>query len=84
MAQGNIVNTGNPLDMAIVVAIKQISLATKSKVIAEFVTNTEIKDKLQELGIDYAQGYGIAKPILINHLFKLVDIKSLNKPAANN
>jgi hypothetical protein len=39
----------NPLDMAIVVAIKQISLATHSKVIAEFVTNTEIKGKYRNL-----------------------------------
>ena len=69
----------NPLDMAIIVAIKQISIATKSKVIAEFVVNTEIKDKLQELGIDYAQGYAIAKPIPITQLFKLTDIKSFKQ-----
>lgn len=52
----------SPLDMAIVQAIKKISLATNSKVIAEFVSSVEIKEKLQELEIDYAQGYAIAKP----------------------
>ena len=61
----------NPLDMAIVTAIKQISLATNSKVIAEFVTSTDIKEKLNELGIDYVQGYGIARPVPINELFNL-------------
>ena len=72
----------NPLDMAIVIAIKQISLATKSKVIAEFVTSTEIKEKLQELGIDYAQGYGIAKSIPMHQLFKLAEVKPTDQSAA--
>ncbi|MDH5613354.1 MAG: EAL domain-containing protein, partial [Gammaproteobacteria bacterium] len=71
----------NSLDMAIVVAIKQISLATQSKVIAEFVTCTEIKDKLRELGIDYAQGNDIAKPIPLHRLFKIVDINTINRSA---
>ena len=61
----------NQLDMAIVIAIKQISLATHSKVIAEFVTSTDIKDKLNELGIDYVQGYGIEEPKPLNELFNL-------------
>jgi len=60
----------NPLDMAIIVAIKQISSTTGSKVIAEFVETAEVRDKLQELGIDYAQGYGIEKPIPISNLLK--------------
>ena len=55
----------NPLDMAIVMAIKQISLATNTKVIAEFVVNDEIKQKLQELG-DVCRGHvvvGISGPV---------------------
>jgi len=30
--------------------------------IAEFVENKEILDKLSSIGLDYAQGYHIAKP----------------------
>ena len=30
--------------------------------IAEFVENDNILEKITALGIDYAQGYGIAKP----------------------
>lgn len=30
--------------------------------IAEFVENEQILAKIQALGIDYAQGYGIARP----------------------
>ncbi len=74
----------NPLDMAIVMAIKQISLATKSRVIAEYVLTDDIKEKLQEIGIDYAQGYGVAQPISMSSLFKLVDINSLNQPATRS
>ena len=74
----------NPLDMAIVIAIKQISLATGTKVIAEFVSSEEIKVKLKELGIDYAQGYSVAKPIAINQLYKFVDVNALDRSAAND
>jgi EAL domain-containing protein (putative c-di-GMP-specific phosphodiesterase class I) len=33
------------------------------KTIAEFVKNPEIKRKLTEIGVDYAQGYHIAEPV---------------------
>lgn len=74
----------NPLDMAIVMAVKQISIATGTKVIAEFVSSNEIKIRLEELGIDYAQGYSVAKPVAINQLYKLVDVNTLNQPAVND
>ena len=32
------------------------------KTIAEFVENDAIKQMLVELGVDYAQGYGIGRP----------------------
>jgi EAL domain-containing protein (putative c-di-GMP-specific phosphodiesterase class I) len=32
------------------------------KTIAEYVENDAILEKLRELGVDYAQGYGIHKP----------------------
>jgi len=32
------------------------------RTIAEFVENDAIVEKLREIGVDYAQGYGIAKP----------------------
>jgi EAL domain-containing protein (putative c-di-GMP-specific phosphodiesterase class I) len=33
------------------------------KIIAEFVENDAILERLKFLGVDYAQGYGIAKPL---------------------
>ena len=32
------------------------------KTVAEFVENDEILQKIQTIGINYAQGYGIEKP----------------------
>ncbi len=36
--------------------------------IAEYVGNEAILAKLREIGVDYAQGYGIQKPILLADL----------------
>lgn len=33
------------------------------KIIAEFVENDAILERLKSLGVDYAQGYSIAKPL---------------------
>lgn len=52
----------DPIDMGIVDACNRIGHAAGLKTIAEFVENDEVKECLRELGFDYAQGYGIAKP----------------------
>jgi diguanylate cyclase (GGDEF)-like protein/PAS domain S-box-containing protein len=46
----------------IVEAINRIAHVMEIQTIAEFVENDEILAKLQSLGVDYAQGYGIARP----------------------
>ena len=46
-------------------AINQVGHVMGLKTIAEFVENNGILAKIRELGVDYAQGYGIAKPILL-------------------
>ena len=51
-----------PTDLALTAAINQIGHVMGLKTIAEFVENDAILQKLTELGVDYAQGYGIAKP----------------------
>ncbi len=52
----------DPMDAAIVAAINNIGHVAGLKTIAEFVENTEIKSQLTEIGVDYAQGYGIHRP----------------------
>jgi Amt family ammonium transporter len=49
-------------DHAMVAAINQIGHIMGIKTIAEFVENDAIVAKLQQLGVDYVQGYGIARP----------------------
>ena len=38
------------------------------KTIAEFVENRDILEKLCAIGLDYAQGYGIAQPCPLGDL----------------
>ena len=52
----------SPTDLAIIEAINQIGHVMGIQTIAEFVENQAILTKIKEIGIDYAQGYGIAKP----------------------
>ncbi len=56
------------VDLAMVKSINEVGHVMGKKTIAEFVENMQIFDKLNELGVDYAQGYGIAKPVPLNEL----------------
>lgn len=51
-----------PLDRVIVNAIVQIGRDFKRKTIAEFVETGNVLKYVRELGVDYAQGYGIHRP----------------------
>lgn len=52
----------DPTSLAMVKAISDIASVMKIQSIAEYVENQEIRDKLLEIGIDYVQGFGVAKP----------------------
>ncbi len=54
--------TGNQIDYTLVEFIHKISQMMGIKTIAEFVENQDILKKLRALGVDYAQGYALAKP----------------------
>ena len=43
-------------------SITEIGHLTGKLMIAEFAENAEIIEMLRGLGVDYAQGYGIAQP----------------------
>jgi len=55
--------TRDSIDYAMVHSINHVGQTLKIKTIAEFVENNETLEALREIGVDYAQGYGIAKPI---------------------
>jgi len=50
------------VDESMVVAISQVGKAMGIKTIAERVETKEVLDKLSELGVEFAQGYYIARP----------------------
>ncbi|MEO7496317.1 MAG: EAL domain-containing protein, partial [Massilia sp.] len=52
----------DPIDRAMVASINQIGHVMGLKTIAEFVENDEVLDALREMGVDFAQGYGVEKP----------------------
>ena len=52
----------NPIDLAMVKSIAEIGRVLGKETIAEFVENEAIMEKLREIGVDYAQGYGIGRP----------------------
>ncbi|MFW8590427.1 EAL domain-containing protein [Glaciecola sp. 2405UD65-10] len=53
-------------DYALVKSIQTLARAMNKKTIAEFVENDVIIEKLQEIGVDYLQGYAIHKPEAVN------------------
>ena len=57
----------DPVDLAMVKAINQVGQVMGIKTIAEFVENDRIFNKLSEIGVDFAQGYGIAMPQLMEY-----------------
>lgn len=54
--------TVDPIDSAMVRSINDVAKAMGMETVAEFVENTDIKIELGKMGVDYAQGYGIAMP----------------------
>jgi EAL domain-containing protein (putative c-di-GMP-specific phosphodiesterase class I) len=61
--------TNNPVNRAVVEAANQIGHAMGMQTIAEFVENGEILRVLGEIGVNYAQGYGVAKPAPMEEIF---------------
>ena len=52
----------DPIDREMVRSINEIGHLTGKLTIAEFAENAEIIQMLTSLGVDYAQGYGVAQP----------------------
>ena len=52
----------NPLSEAIVSSVINIAKVMHASTVAEHVENSRILERLQELDIDYVQGFAIARP----------------------
>lgn len=53
----------DPVDDALVKAIHDVGHVLGKQTIAEFVENEAICDRIRAIGIDYGQGYGLARPL---------------------
>ena len=58
------------MDFTLVKSMAEIATALGRKTVAEFVENADIFAMLAPLGIDYAQGYHISKPLPIEKIEK--------------
>lgn len=52
----------DPVKLAKVIAINRVAKEIGIKTVAELVESEEIITKLRELGVDFAQGFGISRP----------------------
>ena len=64
------------VDYAMVRSIKDIGHVMGKKVIAESVENEAVLEKLREIGVDYAQGFGVGEPRPLAEL-AVVDVADL-------
>lgn len=74
----------DPVSNAIVAAINQMSHAMGLKTVAEWVEDTAIRTQLAGIGVDFAQGFGVAKPRrLETQLEELTKVRPLRAPGAS-
>ena len=59
----------DPIDDSMVSAINKIGHDMGLKTIAEFAENEAIVARLKELGVDYAQGFAVAKAVPLHSLY---------------
>jgi len=52
----------DPVSESMVAAINQVGQAMQLETVAEYVENDEIKQLLNDIGVNYGQGYGISRP----------------------
>ncbi len=60
--------TGDPLNRIIVKSITDVAKQMGMKVVAEWVENQCVLDELEQLGVDFAQGYHLGRPVPIAEL----------------
>ncbi len=58
----------DPVDLAMVRTIYDVAKVLKLQTIAEWVEDQETLDTLKSIGIDYAQGFHISRPVMVSEL----------------
>ncbi|MDA3923012.1 MAG: EAL domain-containing protein [Salinisphaera sp.] len=72
----------DPIEASIVQAINQVGQAMGLRTVAEQVESAAVLDALRRIGIDYAQGYHVARPVPFEDLAALLDQREQNTLSA--
>ena len=70
----------DPIDFAMVKSINDMAQVMGKQTIAESVENDAILEKLQEIGVDYGQGYGIVRPRPIEEMTMAPKLELIEPP----
>ena len=62
--------TDNRISEAMVAAITQVAKVMKLETVAEYVESEKIKMLIAKLGVDFAQGHAIGKPVPLDNVLK--------------
>ncbi|RZA25774.1 MAG: EAL domain-containing protein, partial [Proteobacteria bacterium] len=70
---GSFVKTmsNDPVNREIVKSIHRVAKLCNLKTVAEWVEDDKILDALDEIGVDYAQGWGVGKPMSLSEVSSL-------------
>ena len=72
--------TENRISESMVAAITQVAKVMKLETVAEYVESKKIMKLIQKLGVDFAQGHAIGKPVPLDAVLK--ELTSKKKKAA--
>ncbi len=60
--------TDNRISESMVAAITQVAKVMELETVAEYVENNETKDLITKLGVDFAQGFAVGKPVVFEEV----------------
>jgi diguanylate cyclase (GGDEF)-like protein len=63
-------------------AIAQLARAMNITTVAEYVETEEIRARVRTLGVDYGQGFAIAKPVPVNEVLDVLPVLAAATPGA--
>jgi EAL domain-containing protein (putative c-di-GMP-specific phosphodiesterase class I) len=67
--------TDNRISESMVAAITQVAKVMQLETVAEYVESKETRKLIAELGVDYAQGHEVGKPLLFDETLELLGAK---------
>jgi diguanylate cyclase (GGDEF)-like protein len=70
----------NPADSAMVRSMCEIGHSLGMRVVAEYVASEEILDAVRRIGVDYAQGFALHRPMLLEDLADRLLQPTFNSP----